>query len=415
MATTETTLDKSSETKELSEQQVDSVAGDSTSNANVSADASQDAADILSILDNFGAQQPTTDQLPKDTPLTTEEQGKLANLLGDAKPKNESEANEQAQISEQLSAPELENKEIQNTKTAFETPLSDAENNVKQTESLQTESAVMAEGHGNKDKLTSVLDAIQNETSDQSTAPVPAEPQIEQPKEQTIQPEPIEQAQAVFDEQKQVKLNNLLAKAQSQLEAITIECDALSKELALTKSRVKKLEKKEDDKKGNKQHQTHINKEVTHLRSELDKMTKGHEKLVAQVQKHLKLLEEANENREALETELRQAHKTIGSLQQEAKPFQSKIADYDKIVADLQSQLLDETTKLRTQFVDQTGKMTTIHEKLQNEVVQRRKAEKMLREIESRLVQLTQSKSVTQIKSSSHSCPISSTRKKGAK
>jgi len=57
-------------------------------------------------------------------------------------------------------------------------------------------------------------------------------------------------------------------------------------------------------------------------------------------------------------------------------------------------------TELRAQLVDQTGKMTTNHEKLQHEVTQRRQAEKMLREIKSRLVLLTQSKSVTQTKSS---------------
>ena len=49
-------------------------------------------------------------------------------------------------------------------------------------------------------------------------------------------------------------------------------------------------------------------------------------------------------------------------------------------------------TESRAQLVDQTVKITTNHERYQREVAQRRKAEKMLGEIKSRLVLLTQSK-----------------------
>ena len=298
MATTEATLDNSSKTQESSAQIDHSVPDDSPSNANVSADAFQDVADILAMLDDFGASQSTTDQSPKDTPLADQEQGEPALSAEDTEP--------------------------------------------------------------------------------------------------TIQSEADEQEPPVLDEHEQVKLDDLLGKAKSQLDAMAVDGDALSKELARTESHVTTLEHTENDNKDDTQYRADMNKEVTHLCSELHKMTTVHRELVSQVQKQFTLLEEANANREDIETELRQARRVIRSMQHDAKAFQTKDADRDEMLANLRTQLLDETAKLRSQLVDQTGSMTAIHEKLQNEVAQRRTAEKMLREIGSRVVQLTQSKPGTQ-------------------
>ncbi len=382
MAITETTLDISSETNDLSDQQVDSVAEDNRSKGNVSAAASQDAADILSILDGLGAQKPATDQLPKDTPLTAEEQDKLADLLGDTKPKIKAEPNEQAQISEQLSASEFENKEIQDTKTAIETPLSDAEKNAKQTEPLQTESTVMTEGYGNKDKLTSVLDAIQNETSDQSKAPVPSEIKDNSLREQSSASEHTEHIEANFSKQEQAKLNDLLTKAQSQIEAVTVERDTLSKELVFTRALVEELDNDQPDNEAEKPNQTKKNRDIEQLRLELTEMTKWHKTLTVQAQKLLKLVENSHAESETLEVDLTQAHETICNLNKKVQTLQEKVEDYDYMKTDLYNQLVDQTTML-----------TTTHEKLQHEVSQRRKAEQMLKNIKSRFARLTRTKS----------------------
>jgi len=384
MATTETTLDKSNETNDFSDQQVDSVAEDNRSKGNVSAAASQDAADILSILDGLGSQKPVKDQLPKDTLLTAEEQDKLADLLGDTKPKIKAEPNEQAQISEQLSASEFENKEIQETKTAIETPLSDVEKNAEQTEPIQTESAVMTEGHGNKDKLTSVLDAIQNETSDQSKAPAPSEIEDNSLREQSSASEHTEHIKANFSEQEQAKLNDLLTKAQSQIEAVTVERDTLNKELVLTRAHVKELGNNQPDDEAEKPNQTNKNRDIEQLRSELTKMTKWHKTLTVQVQKLLKLAENSHAESNTLEADLTQAHETICNLNKKVQPLQEKVEDYDNMITDL-----------RNQLVDQTAMLTTTHEKLLHEISQRRKAEQMLRNIKSRFAPLTRTKSTT--------------------
>gem|GEM_PF-2930541 len=384
MATTEMTLDISSETNDLSDQQVDSVAEDNRSKGNVSAAASQDAADILSILDSLGAQKPATGQLPKDTPLTAEEQDKLADLLGDTKPKIKAEPNEQAQISEQLSASEFENKEIQETKTAIETPLSDAEKNAKQTEPLQTGSDVMTEGHGNKDKLTSVLDAIQNETSDQSKAPVPSEIKDNSLREQSSASEHTEHIEANFSKQEQAKLNDLLTKAQSQIEAVTAERDTLSKELVFTRALVEELDNDQPDNKAEKPNQANKNRDIEQLRLELTEMTKWHKTLTVQAQKLLKLVENSHAESETLEADLTQAHETICNLNKKVQTLQEKVKDYDNMKTDM-----------RNQLVDQTAMLTATHEKLLHEVSQRRKGEQMLRNIKSRFALLTRTKSTT--------------------
>lgn len=391
MATTEATLDKSSETNDLSDQQVDSVAEDNRSKSNVSAAASQDVADILSILDGLGAQKPATDQLPKGTPLTAEEQDRLADLLGDTKPKIKAEQDEQAQISEQLSTSELENKEIQDTKTAIETPLSYAENSAKQTEFLQTESVLTAKGHGNKDKLTSVLDAIQNESSNQSKTPVPSKIEDNSLREQSSASEHTERIETNFSEQEQAKLNDLLTRAQSQIKAVTVERDILSKELALTRALLKELENDQPDNETEEPNQANENRDTEQLRLELTKITNLHKMLTVQVQKLLKVVENSHAESETLEANLVQSHETICKLKKKVQPLQDKLKDYESMVTDL-----------RNQLVDQTAMLTTNHEKLLQEVSQRRKAEQMLRNIKSRFAPLTRTRKSANLHSESH-------------
>ena len=292
MATTGTTLDRPVERSGLSEQRVAKMAGNIAGKSDLATAASQDAADILSILDGFGAQQPSTDQLSQDAPLTAEEQKRLSRLLGNTNPK------------------------------------------------IKTKPA--------------------------------------------------------FDEQEQAKLDDLPAKAKSQIETVTTEHDSIARESTVAGTRVKELEKNVYYNEANEQDRARGGKEITHLRSELTEITKGHDSLVAQVQKLLGLLEDSNANREALEADLSQSHKTIDSLQKEVRLLQGKLADHNSMVSmatESRAQLVDKTTKLRAQLVEQTVKITTNHEKYQREITQRMKAEKMLGEIKSRLALLTQSKS----------------------
>ena len=332
MATTETTLNKPAEHSDLLEQQVADVTENDCSKSDTPTASQKDAADILTILDSFGAQQPITDQLPKDAPLTAEEQDKLADLLGDTKPKN------------------------------------DTENKGKQADLLQVEAT---ENHGDLGKVKSKTSFAKQEQNKLGGLLTETRPQFE----------------VVTAEHDTLgkEIDGLLTNIQTQLEAVIVEHDTLSTELVLTRAHVKELENNQPDNKAEKPNRTCENEDIEHLRSELTKITKWHESLAAQVQKLLKLAENSDAERETLEEDLTQAHETICNLQKKVQPLQEKLEDYDNMVTDL-----------RTQLVYQTAMLTTTHEKLQHEVSQRRKAEQMLRKIKSRFAPLTRTKSTTQ-------------------
>ncbi len=332
MATTETTLNKPAEHSDLLEQQVADVTENNGSKSDTPTATYKDAADILTILDSFGAQQPTTDQLPKDALLTAEEQEKLAGLLGDTKPKNSTE------------------------------------NKGKQADLLQVE---VIENHGDLDKVKSKTSFAEQE----------------QNKPGALLTETRSQFEVVTVEHDTLgrEIDGLLTNIQTQLEAVIVEHDTLSMELVLTRARVKELENNHPCNKAEKPNRTCKNEDIEHLSSELTKITKWHESLAAQVQKLLKLAENSIAERETLETDLTQAHETICNLQKKVQPLQEKLEDCDNMVTDL-----------RTQLVDQTAMLTTTHEKLQHEVSQRRKAGQMLRKIKSRFAPLTRARSTTQ-------------------
>ena len=332
MATTETTLNKPAEHSDLLEQQVADVTGSNGSKSDASTAVHKDAADILTILDNFGAQQPTTDRLPQDAPLTAEEQDKLAHLLGDTKPKN------------------------------------DTENKEKQADPLQVE---VTENHGDLDKVKSKTSFAKQEQNKLGGLPARTQSQFE---EVTVDHETLGK-----------EIDGLLTNIQTLLEAVIVEHDTLSKELVLTRACVKELENNPPDNKAAEPNRTCENEDIEHLRSELTRITKWHKSLTVQVQKLLKLAENSNAESDTLEAELIQAHETICDLKKKVLPLQEKLEDYDNMITDL-----------RDQLVEKTAMLTTTHEKLLHEVSQRRKAEQMLRNIKSRLAPLTRTKSTTQ-------------------
>ena len=332
MATTETTLSKPTEHSDLLKQQVTDVTENNDRKSITSTAVLKDAADILTILDSFGAQQPVTDQLPKDAPLTAEEQEKLAYLLRDTKPKN------------------------------------DTENTGKQADILQVE---VTENLGDLDKVRSKTSFAKQEQNKLGGLLTRTQSQFE---EATVDHETLGK-----------EIDGLLINIQTLLEAVIVEHETLSKELVLTRTLVEELENDRPDNGAEKPNQTYRNRDIEQLRSELTKITKWHKTLTVQVQKLLKLVENSHAESETLEADLTQSHETICNLKKKVQPLQDKLEDYEIMMTDL-----------RTQFVDQTAILTATHEKLLNEVSQRRKAEQMLRNIKSRFAPLTRTRSTTQ-------------------
>jgi chromosome segregation ATPase len=328
MATTETTLNKPAEHSYLFEQQVADVTENNDRKSNTPTTVHKDAADILTILDSFKAQQPTTNQLPEDTPLTAEEQDRLADLLRDPKPKN------------------------------------DTENKRRQADILKVE---VTKNHGDLDKAGSKTSFAKQE----------------QNKSGGLLNEKRSQFGVVTADHEALArdIDGLLTNIQTQLEAVIVEHETLSKELVLTRALVEELENDRPDNEAEKPNQTYKNRDIEQLRLELTKITNWHKILTMQVQKLLKVVENSNAESETLEANLTQSHETICNLKKKVQPLQDKLEDYENIVTDL-----------RTQFVDQTAILTATHEKLLHEVSQRRKAEQMLRNIKSRFAPLTRTR-----------------------
>jgi DNA repair exonuclease SbcCD ATPase subunit len=331
MDTTETMLNKPAEHSDLPEQQAPDVTENNNSKTDTPTAAQKDASDILAILDSFGEQQTTTDRLPDDALLNTEEQDKLANLLKDTKPKSETE------------------------------------NKDEQTDFLQVE---VTENKGDLDKTQNKTYPDEQEQNKLDDLPVETQSKFE----------------VVTDEHETLgrEIDGLLNKIQSQLEAVITEHDTLSRELILTRARVEELENNQPDDKAEKPNRTIGNEDIGHLRLKLTNITKWHKSLTVLVQKLLKLAENSNAERETLEADLIQAHETIGDLNKKVQPLQEELEDYDNIVTDL-----------RTQLVNQAAMLTTTHEKLLHEVSQRRETEQMLRKIKSRFVPLTRTRATT--------------------
>ena len=329
MATTERTFNKPTENGNLPGQQAADVTDNNFGKSDTPTAVQKDAAEILSMLDRFEAH---AGQLLKDTPLTAEEQDRLASLLGETKPKN------------------------------------DTENTTKQADILQDQ---VIENHTDLDKVESKPSFARQE---QNKFGAPLTTTQSQAEEVTVDHETIGQ-----------EIDGLLTNIQTLLEAVIVEHDTLSRELVFTRTRVKELETDLPDDKGIEPNRTFENKDIERLRSELTKITKWHKALTVQIQKLFKLTENSNTESDILEANLAQAHNTISILNKKVQPLQEKVEDYDKIITDL-----------RAQLVDQTAMLTKTHEKLLHEVSQRREAEQMLRIIKSRVVPLTRTKSTTQ-------------------
>jgi chromosome segregation ATPase len=329
MGTTETTFNKTAEHGNLPGRQVPGVTDNKSGKRDTPTAVQKDAAEILSMLDRFEAH---AGQLLKDTPLTAEEQDRLANLLGEAKPKNYTE------------------------------------NEKKQADLLQDQ---VIENHTDLDKVESKPSFARQEQNKLGAPLTVPQSQVE---EVTVDHETIGK-----------EIDGLLTNIQTLLEAVIVEHDTLSRELVLTRTRVKELETDLPDTKAVEPNRIPENKDIERLRSELTKITKWHKALTVQIQKLFKLAESSNSESDILEANLARAHETISNLNKKVQPLQDKVEDYDKIITDL-----------RAQLVDQTAMLTKTHEKLLHEVSQRREAEQMLRIIKSRVVPLTRTKSTTQ-------------------
>ena len=187
------------------------------------------------------------------------------------------------------------------------------------------------------------------------------------------------------------RLANLLEEIKPQLESVTEGRDSLSEEMAFAQKRARELSGRNDDLETQLKHLQEKVADTEHLRAEATKVKEERQVLTEKVRGLMGRLEEANKIRDTLEADLATSHKAVCNMRKEMEDLQGEGTDDGSLVSNLRNQLITQSTEL-----------AVANEKIQQETVARREAEEMLREIKSRLLLLSNNKSVASALGSSH-------------
>ena len=179
------------------------------------------------------------------------------------------------------------------------------------------------------------------------------------------------------------RLASLLEEIKPQLESVTEGRDSLSEEMAFSQKRARELANRNNDLEIRiKQLQEKVT-DTEHQRAETTKAKEENQVLTEKVRGLMGRLEEANKIRDTLEADLATSHKAVCNMRKELEDLQGEGADDGSLVSNLRNQLIAQSTEL-----------AVANERIQQETVARREAEEMLREIKSRLLTLSNNKSV---------------------
>ena len=179
------------------------------------------------------------------------------------------------------------------------------------------------------------------------------------------------------------RLAHLLAEVRPQLDSITVGRDSLAEEMVFAQTRAKELASKKADLEIQVKRLQEKIADGERVRIEMTKVTGERRVLAEQIRHLMSRLEEANKVRDTLEADLAASHEAVCNLRKEMEGFQDKVTGDDSQVSNLRNQLIVQTTEL-----------AAANEKIQHEIAARRQTEEMLREIKTRLLSLSQNKSI---------------------
>ena len=186
------------------------------------------------------------------------------------------------------------------------------------------------------------------------------------------------------------RLAELLEEIKPQLESVTEGRDSLSEEMAFAQKRARELASRNDDLETQFKHLQEKTADTEHQRAEAAKVKEERQVLTEKVRGLMGRLEEANKIRDTLEADLATSHKAVCNMRKEMEDLQGEGTDDGSHVSSLRNQLIAQSTEL-----------AAANEKIQQETAARRQTEEMLREIKSRLLSLSNNKSVASALSSS--------------
>jgi chromosome segregation ATPase len=187
------------------------------------------------------------------------------------------------------------------------------------------------------------------------------------------------------------RLAGLLEEIRPHLEAVTEGRDSLSEEMAFAQKRTREMASRNADLETQVKRLQEKIADVERLRAELNKITDERQVSAEQVRRLMDRLEEANKVRDTLEADLAASHEAMCNMRKEMESLQDEATNDGSQVSNL-----------RNQLIAQSAELAAANEKVQQEVAARRQTEEMLREIKTRLLSLSQNKSVAAALGLSH-------------
>ncbi|MCJ7722492.1 hypothetical protein MUO98_08845 [Candidatus Bathyarchaeota archaeon] len=233
-----------------------------------------------------------------------------------------------------------------------------------------------------KDVLETDIEAVQKKLAIEMAARAELEAKVESFETSSGSAAQLRKENASLMEERD-RLAHLLTEIRPQLESITEGRDSLAEETAFAQKRARELASRKANLETQVKRLQEKVADTERLRAEVTKVTDERQVLAEQVRRLMDRLEEANKVRDTLEVDLAASHKAVCDLRKEMESLQDKVTGDGSQVSDLRNQLIAQSTEL-----------AAANEKIQQEVAARRQTEEMLREIKSRLLKLSENKTI---------------------
>ena len=233
-----------------------------------------------------------------------------------------------------------------------------------------------------RDVLEDDVDSLQKKLSNEMAIRAQLEEKLKSPETSTGTTAMLREENASLKKERD-RLANLLEEIKPQLEAVTEGRDSLSEETAFAQKRARELASRKAYLETQVKSLQEKIADTERLRAEVTKVTDERQVLAEQVRRLMDRLEEANKVRDTLEADLAASHEAVCNMRKEMEDLQGEGAGDGSQVSSLRNQLIAQSTEL-----------AAANEKIQQETAARRQTEEMLREIKSRLLSLSNNKSV---------------------
>jgi len=233
-----------------------------------------------------------------------------------------------------------------------------------------------------RDVLETDIDSLQKKLSKETAARAQLEEKLRSLETSTGTTAQLHQENASLKKERDT-LANLLEEIKPHLESVTEGRDSLSEEMVFAQKRARELAGRKANLETQVKRLQEKVADTERLHAEVTKVTDERQVLAEQVRRLMGRLEEANKVRDTLEADLAASHEAVCNMRKEMEDLQGEGTDDGSQVSNLRNQLIAQSTEL-----------AAANEKIQQETAARRQTEEMLREIKSRLLSLSNNKSV---------------------